>query len=107
MSTFYVLPPRPYLADHLAATAGSLFPGLAKASIPWAALADALRDAVTTDEDVFVVGREELPDGEHPLQSLRDGFGAELGDEVIEVRPGARPGELQTRRYRVGETLLI
>ena len=35
--------------------------------------------------------------GEH----FGDGFGAEAGDEVVEVRAGPKSGELTARRYRL------
>jgi hypothetical protein len=38
------------------------------------------------------------------MQALVNGFGAEVGDEVIEVRPGGRPGEIIARRWRVEQT---
>jgi hypothetical protein len=42
-----------------------------------------------------------LPDGEPARQALVNGFGAEDGDDVIELRPGPRPGELVARRWPV------
>jgi len=51
--------------------------------------------------DVHVVYREELPDGEDAGRALADGFGAEPGDDVIELRVADRPGELAVRRWRV------
>jgi hypothetical protein len=44
------------------------------------------------------VFREELPDGTTPADALRDGFGAEPGDEVVEVRVGG-----VVRHWRVGD----
>ena len=103
MSVFYLLPPRPFLADHFAAYAGSLFPGLEWSSDHCADLVTALGDAVSGRPDTFVVYREELPEGDDALQALADGFGAEVGDEVIEIRPGPRAGELAVRRCRLGQ----
>ncbi len=51
--------------------------------------------------DVYVVFREDLPEGEPTHRALADGFGAETGDEVVEVKPGGRPGELVARRWAV------
>ena len=51
---------------------------------------------------VYVVYGEELPEGEDAGRALADGFGAEPGDEVIELRAAGRPGELAVRRWRVG-----
>ncbi len=100
MSTFYLLPPRPLLADRFAAYLRLLFPGL-----DWEdrrpALTGALEAAVGEHADVYVVYREDLPD-EQPLpQALADAFGAEPGDEVVEVHATGRPGEVSTRRWRM------
>jgi hypothetical protein len=98
MSTFYLLPPRPFLAEFLAGWTTTLLPALPQTRAFGTGLADALGVALASQPDVFVVYREELPDGVEPLQALAEGFGAEPGDSVVEVRPGARPGEVTTRR---------
>jgi hypothetical protein len=101
MATFYLLPPRPLLADHVGRLLGDVLPGLHWAATERARLADEIAAAASAHEGVFVVYREELPDGEPPARALADGFGAEPGDEVVEVRPGPRPGELAARRWRI------
>lgn len=103
MSTFYLLPPRPLLGARFTEHLQPLFPGLDWTRTTPAALADLLSQAVSSLPDVFVVFREELADGEEPGQALRDGFGAEAGDEVVEVRPGANASALTARRWRVSE----
>jgi hypothetical protein len=45
-----------------------------------------------------------LPAEEKPVRALADGFGAEIGDEIVEVRTGPRPTEWTTRRWRIGRT---
>lgn len=102
MSVFYLLPPRPYLGQRFADYLQGLFPGLKWDSAVWASLADGLAAAATCHEDVYVVYREELPEGEDPQRALADGFGAEPGDEVIELRVAGRPGELAVRRWLIG-----
>ncbi|HKI35630.1 MAG TPA: hypothetical protein VKA46_27485 [Gemmataceae bacterium] len=102
MSIFYLLPPRPYLGERFACYLQGLFPGLQWDSAVWANLADGLAAAATCHPDVYVVYREELPEGDEPGRALADGFGAESGDEVIELRVADRPGELTVRRWRVG-----
>jgi hypothetical protein len=101
MSTFYLLPPRPLLGDRFADFLQTLFPGLDWDCDMRANLADALGEAACSRPGVFVVYREDLPDGEMPARALADGFGAESGDEVIEVRPGLSPREMTARRWRV------
>ncbi len=102
MSTFYLLPPRSVVADHLADSMQRWLPGLDLTVADRAWLLAALY-AGLPEKDVFLVHREDLPAGERAEQALIDGYGAGAGDEVIEVRPTARPGEFTSRRWRVGE----
>jgi hypothetical protein len=103
MSIFYLMPPRPFLGDRFADFLQNLFPGLTWDSASRTSLAELLGDAASEREGVYVIYREDLPREESPVQTLVDGFGAEVGDEVVEVRPGGRPGEINTRRWRVSE----
>jgi hypothetical protein len=102
MSLFYLLPPRPVLGERLAGFLRAVLPGLDWDVGMRASLAEAIGAAANIHEDVYVVYREDLPAGELPGRALMDGFGAEPGDEVIEVRPDGRGGELVSRRWRVG-----
>ncbi len=101
MSIFYLMPPRPFLGDRFADFLQTLFPGLAWDSSARTSLADMLGVAAGEREGVYVIYRDDLPREESPTRALVDGFGAESGDEVVEVRPGGRPGEVVTRRWRV------
>jgi hypothetical protein len=101
MSTFYLLPPRPVLGDRLATFLQAILPGLDWDGSMRSNLAEALGTAATAHRDVYVVYREDIPAGETPARALTDGFGAEAGDEVIEIRPGARAGEFASRHWRV------
>jgi hypothetical protein len=112
VSLFYVLPPRAVLGDSLADLLHAFFPGLTWDEAGRRSLAEALAPTaleLTTAHtggarDVYVVHREDLPTGEALARALTDGYGAESGDEVIEVRPGARAGEMTTRRWLLSET---
>jgi hypothetical protein len=101
MAVFYLLPPRPFLGERFAGFLQSYFPGLDWDAALRSQLADVFGAAVVGRPDVYVVYREDLPPGEIPARALVDGFGAEAGDEVVEVRPGHRPGEVVTRRWTV------
>lgn len=103
MATFYLMPPRRLLGERFAAQLRALFPGLDWDSATWPNLADALAAAATCHPDVYVVFREELPDGEDLRRALEHGFGAEAGDVIVEVKTGVRPGEMTARRWRLGE----
>src|ERR1700745_2091376 len=102
MSTFYLLPPRPCLGERFAAYLEALFPGLHWDSAVWANLAEGLAAAATCHAGVYVVYREELPEGEDPARALADRLGAEPGDGVIELRVADPPDRLAVRRWRVG-----
>lgn len=101
MSIFYLLPPRPFLGDRFADFLQTIFPGLSWDSSSRLGLAEQLSDAARERADVYVIYREDLPRGDSPAEALRNGFGAEPGDEVVEIRPGGRTGEVVTRRWRV------
>lgn len=101
MSVFYLLPPRPFLGDRFADFLQALFPGLAWDSSARLNLAELLGGTAERD-GIFVIYREDLPREEAAAQALIDGFGAEVGDEVVEIRPGGRPGDITTRRWRIG-----
>jgi hypothetical protein len=101
MSLFYLLPPRPFLGDRIADFLHTYLPGLSWDSSTRTSLADLLGETVGEREGVYVIYRDELPHEESTPRALVDGFGAEPGDEVVEVRPGSRFGEVITRRWRV------
>jgi hypothetical protein len=102
MSTFYLLPPRPVLGERLAGFLHAILPGLDWDVETRTNLTEAISAAAQIHDNVFVIYREDLPADEAPGQALTAAFGAEEGDEVVEVRAGARPGELTTRRWRIG-----
>jgi hypothetical protein len=97
MSTFYVLPPRPFLGRCYASYLQTLFPGLEWDDAVCPDLADRLCSVAAGHRDVYVVYREELPEDDNLARGLADAFGAEVGDEVIEVRPGR-----DAHRWRLG-----
>lgn len=83
MSTFYVLPPRQIVAERFGDFLKSMLPGA-----DWQGdnLADALEDLLLSHPDVYVVWREDLPAGGRLMSLLPQAYGAEDGDEVVEVR---------------------
>ena len=101
MATFYVLPPRPLFEDSLNQLIHSWMPGLPVPATVGTDLVDSLQSALAQRPGAFLVFREELPDGADSYAALRDGFGAELGDEVVELRLGARPGEMLAKTWRI------
>jgi hypothetical protein len=103
VSTFYLMPPRPQVGERFVGYLKDLFPGLDWSRTTWPDLAEVLTGLASRRGDVFVVHREDLPAGEATARALADGFGAEAGDEIVEVRPGSRPGELTAHRWRLGD----
>lgn len=101
MSIFYLMPPRPFVGDRIADFLQNYFPGLDWDSAARAGLTETLGEAAGARDGVYVIYRDDLPREEALDETLMAGFGAEPGDEVVEVRPGGRPGEVLTRRWRV------
>jgi hypothetical protein len=102
MSTFYLLPPRPLLGQRFGEFLASMFPGLTWDRSVWSDLAEALGAAASCHPDVYVVYREDLPEGEL-ARNLSHFFGAQAGDEVVEVNT-SNPAEVSMRRWRLGQT---
>lgn len=101
VATFYLLPPRPLLGRHFAAYLESLFPGLNWTRNDPRRLTETLETLTAGHDDAFLIYREELASDLEPATALREDFGAEAGDEVVELRAGARPGELTAQRWSV------
>lgn len=102
MSTFYVLPPRRLPARPYAEFLRGVLPDLDLSRVTWGDLADTLGGFLRSRDDIYLLHREDLPEGEEPAAALANGFGAEAGDEVIEV-PAAVPGTVAVRRWRLGD----
>jgi hypothetical protein len=101
MSTFYLLPARPHLGRLFGQYLESVFPGLHWDHEAWTDLAESLGAAANRHAEVYVVYREDLPDDVEKAEALQTNFGAEPGDEIVEivdVIPGKSPA---TRRWRL------
>lgn len=85
MATFYLLPPRSCLEEALGTLLTRLLPGLPLPVESWEAIADRVASAANWPADVFLVPRDDLPDGEPVGEALSAAFGAEPGDRVVEV----------------------
>ncbi len=101
MSTFYLLPPRAVVGDRLADALTALIPGVGFDAAGRSRLAEILLETLAARDDVYLVPRDDLTPGVAPEIALIDGYGASAGDEVVEVRPAARPGEFASRRWRI------
>jgi hypothetical protein len=85
MATFYLLPPRPSLEQALGDFLGRFLPGLPLPVNVWDVVTEQLRAAANWREDVYLVPRDDLPEGEPVNETLIAAFGAEAGDRVVEV----------------------
>ena len=92
MATFYLLPPRTCLEQALGEVLARLLPGLPLPVESWDAITDRLGSAANWPDDVFLVPRDDLPEGEPVSDALAAAFGAEPGDRVVEVSLAARTG---------------
>ena len=87
MSTFYVMPSRLLVGRLFGEFLTSLFPGLEWSTADWSDLVEALGAAVRFQPGVYVLFREDLTCEDTALSLVQD-FGAESGDQVIEVEAG-------------------
>ncbi len=94
MSTFYVLPPRPLVGRQLAQFLQGILPDL-DWSDEHGVLAEAVAAAAGERPDVYVVFREDLPEGVPLPRALVEDFGAAPGDVVVEASGG------RAERWRV------
>ena len=94
MATFYLLPPRACLEQAVGELFGKLLPGLPLPADAWDVLAQQLAACANWPADVFLVPRDELPEG-NPGEALAEGYGAEAGDRVVDV-PLSRPARSWT-----------
>jgi hypothetical protein len=100
MARFYLLPQRSLVNLRFMDYASLLLPGLTNpGGVDFVAM---LHELGRRQPGIYLVHREDLPLDEDPVQALVDGFGAETGDEIIEVRTGGRPSETTFRRWCVG-----
>ncbi len=101
MATFYVLPARPLVEQMMDRMLAECLPTLPSPLIPLDQFTDLVRDHAERKPNIFVVYRDELPEGTDILEGLRDAFGAESGDDVIELHWGPN-GRIRARSTRLG-----
>jgi hypothetical protein len=92
MATFYLLPSREHLSRRLTAYFQTWFPGLDPAR---GELVDLFAAAAERQAGVHVVFADDLAadDGPALTADLRNGFGAEGDDCIIDVRSGPLPAD--------------
>jgi hypothetical protein len=100
MARFYVLPPRSVVADCMARSLRLSLPGLPIPVYTMEDLLDVLQSSYDEEMEVFVIFREEVPDGMDLEIAMADAFGADCGDEITELRLTAA-GHLASRSWRL------
>lgn len=90
MATFYVLPSRLTVGQGYSEFLGKQFPGLAWPRRDWSDLAEMLAAQAHQLTDIHVLFLEDLATDASLDEVLARDFGAEPGDEIIEVRPALR-----------------
>lgn len=99
MAVFYVLPPKEHFEHAVAEFLKPWLPGCPVGPEAARALLAAVVGEPADDSSAFVVHREELPGLGDAVDDLVIGFGAECGDEAIEiVREGSR---ITAKRHRI------
>jgi hypothetical protein len=98
MATFYLLPSRQALGQRFGDFLSAVFPGLSWKRGAWTDLAETLGSAAGSHAGVYVVFREDLADEHAPEESLARDFGAEPGDDIIEVHTA----NLAVSRWKMG-----
>lgn len=100
VATFYILPSRPLVGERLSHLLESWLPGI-HCAFSSEELAEGFGSFLNRQTDSYIVFREDLPLEADPVQALIDGFGAEEGDEVIEVAADFWPADPLARRWQV------
>ncbi|MFL5329756.1 MAG: hypothetical protein ACJ8C4_12660 [Gemmataceae bacterium] len=106
MTTFYLMPPRADMARRFAAFLKVWFPGVHPRLEQ---LPDILEATIDPGADAVVLFGEDLPlaRGEMLDDCLSDGFGAEPGDRVVDMRVGPIDGvAADTHIIGTGRSLL-
>jgi hypothetical protein len=97
MATFYLLPPRSCLDQAIGDVLAGLLPGLPIPAETWETVANEIASAAGWPDDVFLIPRDDLPEGEPVCEALAAAFGAEEGDQVVEVSLARGPAAARSR----------
>jgi hypothetical protein len=98
MATFYVLPAPEFLEQVYERHLRVLFPGLRWSANVLGQVVAQVSRAAASHAGVYLIQQNELPEDADLERTLIDGFGAEPGDEIIEMHAGPRLGEWRVRR---------
>ena len=96
MARFLILPAREIIEHSVAEFIGRLLPGHAVPAGLWERI---VRDV--TENQAFVLHREELMEEGDVIDSLVQGFGAEPGDDVTEIEPIRANREGRSKTWQI------
>ncbi|QVL34767.1 hypothetical protein KIH39_12910 [Telmatocola sphagniphila] len=96
MASFYVLPPRALLQRQLRSIVSAYLPG---ARINEEVLLELFHNQA--DDQHFILHREDLPEGMAPLEALELFFGAEAGDQILQI---SSSGNIESPRVKALDT---
>ncbi len=102
MAFFYLMPSRSTVGERFAVLLHEWFPGQAWDLQHPAELAERLAEGVQKRDDTFVVFQEDLADDLPIERVLQRDFGADVGDDVIDVRLGSHLLDTQSHHWRIG-----
>ncbi len=85
MATFFVIPPRECLEQAVAEFLARVLPGLPTDPRVTESILAAIEFEANRADDVYLIHREDLPGLGRLERDLREGFGAEAGDQIVEV----------------------
>jgi len=99
MADFILLPPRPVIGEEIARVIRPYMPGVRLTA------SDCMRFLENVVEAsrgrTFLVHREDLPEGEGVVTAIRNGFGADTGDRIVQISVSNRVGEPRVRVLEV------
>jgi hypothetical protein len=104
MATFLVLPPRELLEHALIDFLSRVLPGIPTTHN---LLSRLLEEITTGIGETYVVHREDLPESSDLAHTLREVFGAEPGDYVVEIGPPRTAGAATVQQWIVPHAGLI
>lgn len=99
MATFYVIPPRECYEQAFQSFLNRYLPGMAIPGDLTAQMLENLQNTQACDGGCYLVHREDLSGQGSLAEQLRDGFGAEPGDVIVDVAlPVGQGASAQARR---------
>lgn len=101
MTTFYILPPREHIEHAVAEFLNRLLPGVPAQPKLTRRFPDLIAAAHPRPEELFFIHREDMPGLGDVTEDLTRCFGAEEGDEVVEIGPSSGLNPARVQRWTI------